>query len=219
MEEREYGDPCARDAMSFAGAADRAAILGLIRGRRSPAVLDPEGPVRPDAVWEALGCAVTAPNHHATHPWRFTVVTGDERDRVGRAFAEEQVREGHVPPARLQLEAAKMCRAPVVIVAHFRAAEDPTVRLEDTLAVGAAIQNLVLAVHAQGLAVLWRTGRMAGSAAFRAAVGLDADEVIAGILHIGRPRPDVPLPPRKEIAAAAVTRMLDGGADLPSAPG
>lgn len=184
------------------------ALLSLVRERRSPALLDRERPVPSEAVWAALECAVRAPNHHATHPWRFAVVEGEARERIGQVYAQEQLTLGSIPAARLALEAAKMTRAPVVVVAHFLPAADETVRFEDTLAVGAAIENLILALDAVGLSVLWRTGRMASSPALRDALGIDREARIAGILYIGYRRADVPLPPRKEIAAADVTQRV-----------
>ena len=171
-------------------------------------MLDGERPVPPELVWRALECAVTAPNHHATRPWRFVWIDGPERDRIGRIYAEEQVAQGAVPPARLALEAAKMTRAPVVLVAYFTRAPDDVVFFEDTLAMGAALENLVLALGSEGLGVHWRTGRMARSDAFREAVGIGAADSVAGIFHIGYPRRDVPIRPREEVPAQAVTRFL-----------
>lgn len=171
-------------------------------------MLDSERPVPRETVEQALVCALTAPNHHATHPWRFTVVEGEARRGLGEAYAREQVALGMVPAAREPLEAAKMTRAPLVVVAHFTPAADEVVRLEDTLSMGAAVENFILALAAQGVGVLWRTGRMARSRAFREALGLEPHAVIAGILHVGYPRTDIPLPPRKEVAAAEVIRHM-----------
>ena len=51
--------------------------------------------VRPDPVPQALverllAAAVQAPNHHHNRPWRFVVLSGAARERLGEAMARGQ---------------------------------------------------------------------------------------------------------------------------------
>jgi len=51
--------------------------------------------------------------------------------------------------------------------------------------VGAAAQNLFLAANALGYGVMWKTGAAAYDSRVKTAVGLDPDDHIVAILHLG----------------------------------
>jgi nitroreductase len=57
--------------------------------------------------------------------------------------------------------------------------------IEQMLAVGAATQNLMLALHAQGFGTAWKTGAGAYDPAVRSGLGLAADERIVGFIYAG----------------------------------
>lgn len=184
------------------------ALLAGLRERRSVARVAAEGTVPREAIERALELAVLAPNHRLTEPWRFTVVAGDARRRVGEAFSAESVSSGRLDPSRASLETAKWLRAPVVIVVSYTPAEDDVTRHEDRLAIGAAVENLLLALHAQGLGAMWRTGASARSAAVRTELGLAPDDEMLAFVYVGIPA-DGPVPPRRRrLSAAECTRWL-----------
>ena len=61
----------------------------------------------------------------------------------------------------------------------------PVLDLEDYGATCAAVQNLLLAAHAEGLAAKWSTGEMAESGVARAHLGFgDADRIVA-LVYLG----------------------------------
>src|SRR3954463_16642872 len=47
-------------------------------------------PVSREIIEQLLDCAVRAPNHKLTQPWRFTVLTGAARDRVAEHTARHR---------------------------------------------------------------------------------------------------------------------------------
>jgi nitroreductase len=53
------------------------------------------------------------------------------------------------------------------------------------LSTGAAVQNFMLALHAQGFASMWRTGPLAQDEQVLRALGLGGDETIAGFIYAG----------------------------------
>ena len=77
-------------------------------------------------------------------------------------------------------------RAPMIVVAITVAKDDPKVPLvEQVLSTGAAVQNFLVAIHAQGFASMWRTGWVTEHAYIRTALGLLMNESIAGFIYLG----------------------------------
>jgi nitroreductase len=169
-------------------------VLAALHGRRSVGRVSPE-PLAREAVAELLDAAVTAPNHHLTGPWRFIVLAGDARGEIGAAHARAVARvRADAGPDALANEAARLERAPVVVVCVVTPGADPVEAREDRDAVAAAVQNLLVAAHARGLAAMWRTGTMADEPEVRDALGLDPRDAIVGFVYLGRP--PGPVPPR-----------------------
>jgi nitroreductase len=77
-------------------------------------------------------------------------------------------------------------RSPVLVVVGVTSdSEDPMVRREDLQAASAALQNMLLAANAVGLAAIWRTGDGAYDPEVKAHFGLKPEDEIAGILYLG----------------------------------
>jgi nitroreductase len=126
-----------------------------------------------------------------TEPWRFTVVAGEARERLGRLWGtraaearglrdEERVRS-------IERDVEKLLRAPVLIIASTRTDDDSVVAEEDFAATAAAVQNILLAAHARGLGAMWRTGAMVRDPQVKAALGLDARDRIVATVYLGEP--------------------------------
>jgi nitroreductase len=113
-------------------------VSRLIRERRSNLRIDPQRPVPWETLQRLMDLACWAPNHKHTHPWRFAVVTGAGRARLGQAAAEGLVRRGPTEPAVLEKTRRKYLRAPVVLVVGSAAHEVPYLQREnrDALAAG-----------------------------------------------------------------------------------
>jgi nitroreductase len=140
-------------------------------------------------VEKLLEAAVRAPNHHLTEPWRFIVLTGDSLKDLGDAMAEGNVALGKDPEAIR----SKPLRAPVVlaIVARPKTHVARVSEVEEHHAAGAAMQNILLAAHALGLAAMIRTGPAAEMPQVRDHLGVGANEVIAGFIYVGYPAEDM----------------------------
>jgi nitroreductase len=167
-------------------------VLEAIRTRRSHGRMLPDSPPR-ELIERVLAAAVCAPNHYLTEPWRFVVLTGEAREALGRA-QEAALRRSLAEPdapehqAALAKERAKPLRSPVVVIAAVEKSTLPkAVWLEDVCATAAAVQNLLLAAHAEYLAAIWRTGETAYSPEVKEAVGLSPDAQVIGIVYLGYP--------------------------------
>jgi nitroreductase len=163
-----------------------------IRTRRTHKAFGPE-PLGRAELDELLALATWAPNHHLTVPWRFRVVGPRTLARLKEAAGPEG--------------AAKLDRCPTLVVVSCLLGGDPIGDEEDLHATAVAAYIVLLAAHARGLAGYWRTPALLREPAGRAAVGLSADERAVGLLHLGHPRQERPVPERP--GAAAVVVHLD----------
>jgi nitroreductase len=170
--------------------------LTAIKTRASAIRLTAPGPTA-EQLDEILRAAVSAPDHGRCAPWRFIIVEGEGRARLGRAMAEGlRHRAPGAPAETLEREAAKPQRAPTIIVAAAQITEGRIPEIEQVLAVGAAVQNMLLAAHALGLAAVWKTGEAAYDPLVKAALDLDSEDHIVAFVYIGaqdkRPPPRSP---------------------------
>jgi nitroreductase len=150
--------------------------------------------VRPDEVPRAiieklLSAAVQAPNHHRIRPWRFVVLTGKGRGRLGEVMAQAlRKRDPMAPEVILEVERAKPLRAPVVIAVGVDKPTGPkVVEIENVCAAAAAVENLLLAAVGEGLGAMWRTGTAAYNPEVKAFLGFEPDQHMIGFIYIGYP--------------------------------
>ena len=183
--------------------------LDLLNTRRSvkPLELAEPGPSRAE-VDTLLTIASRVPDHGKLVPWRFLVFEGEGRREAGEKIAEVfRLNYPEAKPEHVEVERSRLARAPLVIAVVSRAA--PHVKIpewEQVLSAGAAAMNTVLAAHALGYAANWMTEWYAYDRRVLAALGVKANERIAGFIHIGRSAQtpdDRPRPP----LAAVVTRF------------
>jgi nitroreductase len=169
-----------------------------IRSRRTIKAFEPR-PVERETLDELLELARWAPNHHLTNPWRFRIVGPRALDRLKRAAGElAAAQAGGAEAAELaRVAAAKLDRAPTLIVCSLVRCEDPIEHEEDHHAAAAAAYIVLLAAHSRGLAGYWRTPGVLRTEAGRKAVGLGDEEDFIGLLHLGRARQDADPPERK----------------------
>lgn len=145
-----------------------------IRTRRTHKAYAPE-PVEREVLDELFELAAWAPNHNLTNPWRFRVVGPEALEQLKRAAGPEA--------------AAKLDRAPTLVVAStVQCGDDPILDEEDLAAAAASIYIVLLGAHARGLAGYWRTPAVLRTPEGRVAVGLHDDERVLGLIHLGHPR-------------------------------
>ncbi len=204
-------------------AALRMATLEAIRTRRSVGKVRPERPPR-EAIEAILEAATWAPNHRLTEPWRFVVLAGEARRALGTAIAEGQAARRPDPAdadagveARDAFErtAAKPLRAPVVIAVAVEPVVGPKiVEIEEVAAGAAAVQNMLLAAHALGLAAIWRTGDACYDPVVKGFLGLAPAAHLLGFVYLGYP--DGAPPERERTPAGGLTRWLGWDDDAPT---
>jgi nitroreductase len=186
--------------------------LELLKTRRSlkPVELCGPGPSAGE-IDTLLTVASRVPDHGKLVPWRFIVFEGEGRLQAGEAIAAAfRLKYPDAKPEHVEQERKRLARAPLVIAVVSRAG--PHVKIpewEQVLSAGAATMSLVLAAHALGYGANWITEWYAYDRRALDALGLGANEKIAGFVHIGTPAnapEDRPRPPLAEIA----TRFANG---------
>ena len=155
-------------------------VEAAIRGRRTHKAFGAT-PVPRGTLEELLELARWAPNHRLTQPWRFRVLGPETLRRLQEAGGAA--------------EAAKLERAPTLVLATAALSGDEVQDEEDLHAVAVAAYIVLLAAHARGLAGYWRTPELLRTEAGRAAVGLAANERVVALIHLGE---TVTEPPAKE---------------------
>lgn len=164
------------------GTFRRVDVEQAIRARRTHKQYGAE-PVGEDVVRELVELARLAPNHKLTNPWRFRLLGPETRARIDGLVSEQ--------------EAAKLRRAPTLLLVTAVQSDDPVLAEEDRYAAAAATYGMLLAATGRGLASYWRTPACFRDDAIRELLGLAADEAVVSLVHLGPPASD---PPPKERA-------------------
>jgi nitroreductase len=163
--------------------------LDLLLKRRSAkaALLTAPGPT-PAELDTILTCAARVPDHKKLVPWRFIVFEGEARAKFGEILARTVVAEEKEPPSAVRLEAERnrLMRAPTVVAVISRVVPNTGApEIEQVLSCGAAAFNLCLAANALGYGTCWITEWYSFSGTINKALGLAANERVAGFVYIG----------------------------------
>jgi nitroreductase len=162
--------------------------LDAIYGRQSIGKVKPD-PLPKIIIEQLLSAAVQAPNHHRVRPWRFIVLEGAARERLGDVMAEsKRLAAPDTPAAVLDVERFRPLRAPVIIaVGVDKPAEPKVLEVENLCAAASAAQNLLLAATDLGLGAIWRTGPAALDPRVKQFLGLAHDQHLIGLIYLGSP--------------------------------
>ena len=172
-------------------------LINWIKSRRSIGNLSIPAPTE-SQIKAAIDCAVTAPDHKKLQPWRFIVTQGNARHELGRAFlvaAEAKAaQEGDTLSEKDRQKTYNMpLRAPVIItVVTQMQAHKKVPPFEQMLSAGAAVQNLILALKAQGFSTVWRTGLLCNEPAVKAYFDVGADDYVTAFVYTGSSPCDMP---------------------------
>lgn len=149
-----------------------------------------ETPTR-EIIERILEAASWAPNHHLTEPWRFVVLSGDERRNLGKKMSEaleSRITDEQRKNQILLSESEKPLSAPVVIAMIFCPKEKSgIVPQEEMASAGASLQNALLAAHSLGLGTFVRTGRHAYSENVKNYLGIRKNESLLAFIYLGYP--------------------------------
>ena len=174
----------------------------LARKSTQPRLMSSDGPSA-DEVRQFLTAAVTAPDHGSVRPWRFVVIEGDNRTKLGQVFADAlKARDPGASAEAVAKELGRPLRAPTVIAVLARIVPDhpKAPEVEQIVATACAAQNVMLAAETKGYGAIMLTGQNARDPHVKKFFDLNPTDEIVAFIYIGRPSGPVPDKPRPDPA-------------------
>jgi nitroreductase len=157
-------------------------VLKAIYERRSVRDFSPM-PVAEQQVMEIIRAGSWAPSGLNNQPWRFVVI----KDSKTKEEIAGQTRYGSI------IEAAP------VIIAVFLDRKAMYHELKDVQAIGACLQNMLLAAHAQGLGAVWLGEILKNKEKVGEIVSLPSHLELMAVVAIGHPAHRNQTSERKEL--------------------
>ncbi len=179
------------------------ALQALDARRSVPALqLTAPGPDR-ETLLRMLASAVRVPDHGKKVPFRFLSIQGDARHTLGAFLAERsRARDLNASDAQVEKDRLRFCHAPLIVTVIASPTPSPKVpEQEQLMTAGCVCFALLQAAQAMGFGAQWLTAWMAFDPEVHAHLGLTARERIAGFIHIGTPKAEVPERERPDPAA------------------
>ncbi len=170
-------------------------ILNFIKSRRSMGNLTLPAPSR-EQIEQAIEVAMSAPDHKQLQPYRFVVLQGQALTALGEALKIASIAQGETDEKTLAKALAMPHRSPMIITCVTRYREhDKVPKWEQLAAAAAAVQNLLLALQAQGFATVWRTGNLIDEPTIKTHFGVSDDNQIVGFVYVGTSGSQMPKRP------------------------
>ena len=122
----------------------------VLESRRSIRKFTPDK-VSDDALLDGIKAAILAPSAHNRQPWKFKIVSREEKDKIAAALAEKTkdiVGHTGVHTAGIIKDADRL----IVVFIDNQICEN---RDMDILSIGAAIENMILSFNDMGLGSVW----------------------------------------------------------------
>lgn len=183
-------------------------------------------PVPDEDIARILDAGRLAPSANNSQPWSFTVIR-DRAVLRRMADAVRGMVDRMIPHAEGEKQAQRLAAyrgtyytffesAPVVIAVFLEGYDAGTDRLLARMgyapddirrlrplpglqSVAAAIQNMLLAIHALGYGSCWMTGPLVAQETFETMLGYGREKYIAALLPVGVPDEDPPARSRKAL--------------------
>ncbi len=192
-------------------------VLEFLAKRRSTPIkifdTNAIGPT-PEQLDGLLQIAARVPDHRKLEPWRFIIIEGDARAKLGEAIADiRRAEDPNASEADIKEDKLRFLRAPVVVIVVSSPDHGhKTPVWEQELSAGAACMNLLLASRAAGWSGAWLSEWCAFSKGIDTILELSSAERVAGFIYIGQSLPPVPERPRPNMALK-VTRWGESCAE------
>ena len=177
------------------------AAMDFLLNRRSRPAKTLQAPVpSADQLKPILTAAARSPDHGKLEPWRYIVIQGPAMDRLAELARVHGAALGYDEETIYKGAAQFVTGELAVVVIEVQKPSEKVPAIEQTYAVGGVCLALLNAALASGWGANWLSGWPSHDRGFvEQAFGLNGNERVAGIIHIGtekmappeRPRPDL----------------------------
>ena len=164
-------------------------IIQALQNRQSVGLLTEPAPSAIE-LEHIQSTALSAPDHAKLKPWRYLVIDGDDRKKLGTLFQSAMQEDNpSLTDDQLARYAQMPMRAPLIIVAIASVVDHPKVpESEQLISTGVGVGYMLLAIQALGYGGYWRTGPLSFHSEVKSGLGLTNDEHIVGFLYVGTPQ-------------------------------
>ncbi|MFT6264658.1 MAG: nitroreductase [Oleiphilaceae bacterium] len=161
-------------------------FLDLMCKRVSSPRLEAPGPSA-EVLEKIFQTALRAPDHMLLRPWRYLVIEGDARTKLGDLLCEAALKDSpDLTSAQCDKYRAMPLRAPMIIVGISENHAHKKVPTEEQIvSCGVGMGYMLLALQMMDFGGVWRTGPMATNAFVKKSLGVSLDETLVGFLYIG----------------------------------
>lgn len=165
-------------------------IEEVIRHRRTVKPDKMNGEMIPDeTIGELLSLADWAPTHARTEPWRFIVFNNDNVFSFCETHArlyKENTAEANFTKAKYDNLLRMGDNVSHIVIGYMKRISNHKIpEIEEVAATACAIQNLLLAASAKGIASFWSTGGLTHHPAMKEQFKLGEEDRILGIIYLG----------------------------------
>jgi nitroreductase len=170
--------------------------ITALHSRNSVNLLTEPGPTR-EQLQDIIKAGLRACDHKDLRPWRYLLIEGDARYKLGPLLvAAKAVADGVPVPLELVAKLnTKPFRAPTIIAIAAHITFHPKVpEIEQILSAGASAQMMMAAAHALGVGAIWRSGSPMFTQEMRDGLGFEANDQLIGFLYLGTPKARKELP-------------------------
>lgn len=138
-------------------------------------------------VTSALEAARWAPNHKLTEPWKFYWLGANTIEAIAKLNSETIEASGQPTKAAAKYEKWRNIKGWIAVTSAL-SPENSLIEQEDYAATCCSIQNMMLALHSQGVGSKWTTGAVTRTKEIADLIGYRLDEERpVGIIFYGMP--------------------------------
>ena len=177
-------------------------ILNFLQSRQSMSAKHLGPPVpNEEQLAEIFQAAVTAPDHGNLRPWRFIIIEGEARNKLGDIFAvATRRREPDASEEVIEIARSKPLRSPMIIAVCAIIQEDnPKIPVvEQIVSAGIAAHNIMISLNAMNFGSIMLTGANAYDPKVKNELGLEEKDSIVGFVYTGTPTSRIPFKRRPQ---------------------
>mmetsp|Transcript_20024 Transcript_20024/g.61692 ORF Transcript_20024/g.61692 Transcript_20024/m.61692 type:complete len:196 (-) Transcript_20024:10-597(-) len=164
-----------------AAAAALSPVHEALQNRRTTHNFAAGRPIPNEVLTRAIECAVQAPNHRLTEPWRFRSLGRESIEAIAALHAASIT-----DPDKAAKKAARWSAIENWLVITSRITpDDELLTREDYAATCCAVQNLQLSFAADGVGTKWTSGDIQRTPEFEEICGVSDRERVVGVVWYG----------------------------------